>query len=111
MLLQLHLCASLILPRVWIQTMRRLWFIIVSIFAITLSLLIWISHIHCTNHRINNAPKLPSTSTLPSTISLFDEIAYQKAMEHNGLNETFCSPVLVLKVSKEKGIYVSTKVH
>ena len=83
----------------------------VSILVVTLPLLIWISHINSTNRgedKIDNKcakitlnlQKSPSTST----ISLFDEKAYQKALEHKGLDETLCSPVLVLKVSTEKGI-------
>ena len=83
----------------------------VSLLVVALPLLIWINHIPSRGaEKIDNTcakitlnlQKSPSTST----ISLFDEKAYQKALKHKVLDETLCSPVLVLKVSAEKCILV-----
>ena len=85
----------------------------VSLLVVALPLLIWINHIPSSNRgeeKIDNKcakitlnmQKSPSTST----ISLFDEKTYQKALKHKVLDETLCSPVLVLKVSAEKCIHV-----
>ena len=81
--------------------MRKLFFTIVPIIVVTLPFLTWINRINSTNRQLDQI----NTNTevvhkVPSTISLFDEIAYQKALEHKGLNESLCSPVLVLKVSE-----------
>ena len=41
-------------------------------------------------------------SKLPSVVKHFDEPAYQKALEHHVLDDTLCSPVLGIKVRKNK---------
>ena len=56
-------------------------------------------------------PKLPSvimnvggtkTDSSIASVSIFDEPAYLKALDHHGLNDGLCSPVLGLKVRKNK---------
>ena len=41
---------------------------------------------------------------LPSVIHLFDESAYQKALDHHVLDDTLCSPVLGLNVRGKQSI-------
>ena len=84
--------------------MRQLLFAIVPILVVTMPLLSWINHIHSNNRGIDQTYTTTTPEDgqkLPSTISLFDEKAYQKALEHKGLNETLCSPVMGLKVSEK----------
>ena len=69
--------------------------------------MIWIYHIHAANRGIDkrfneDVEKLPVFYMY--RLSLFDEVAYQKALEHKGLDEDLCSPVLALKVSEKKNI-------
>ena len=69
--------------------------------------MIWIYHIHAANRGIDkhfneDVEKLPVFYMY--RLSLFDEAAYQKALEHKGLDEDLCSPVLALKVSEKKNI-------
>ena len=45
---------------------------------------------------------------LPLVINIFDEPAYQKALDHYVLNDTLCSPVLGLNVRKNKVFNVNT---
>ena len=45
---------------------------------------------------------------LPLVINIFDEPAYQKALDHYVLDDTLCSPVLGLNVRKNKVFNVNT---
>ena len=84
--------------------MKQLFFTVMPI-LVTVPLLICIKIIKQSDSKNHERDKTHDikrdVQRIPSTISMFDEIAYQKALENKGLNESLCSPVLTLKVGKE----------
>ena len=65
--------------------------------------MIWIYHIHSANRVIDNIAEDQPVFYM-YRLTLFDEVAYQKTLEHKGVDEDLCWPVLALKVSEKKSI-------